>query len=279
MLRNSSLILLFVAGLATMAMGQLRTPAPSPAAKYTQTVGLIDVTVEYSRPGVKGRTIFGDLVPYDKIWRTGANAATKITFSDDVTIEGQELEGGSYAILTKPSASSWAVHFYPYESGNFGTYVEKEPAVAVTVTPETLPLSVEDFTIGIGNLHNEGGDIQFIWANTYVPVKLGVNSDEKVMAQIDRMMAGPSTNDYYAMGQYMHDAGKDLNKALKFVQKATKGDSPRFWQVRREALILADLGRKAEALEAAKLSMQLAKEAGNDDYVRMNEKSIKEWSM
>lgn len=279
MLRNSSLILLFVAGLATLAMGQLQTPAPSPAAKTTQTVGLTDVTIEYSRPGVKGRTIFGDLVPYDKIWRTGANAATKITFSDDVTIEGKELKGGSYAILTKPSATMWAVHFYPYESGNFGTYVEKEPAVAVSVAPQTLPLKVENFTMGVGNLHNEGGDLQIIWDNIYVPIKLGVNTDAKVMAQIDRMMAGPSANDYYAMGQYMHDAGKDLNKALKFVQKATKGDSPRFWQVRREALILADLGRKAEALEAAKLSMQLAKEAGNDDYVRMNEKSIKEWSM
>ena len=279
MLKNISLILLLVAGFATISLGQLRTPAPSPSAKFVQTVGLTDVTIEYSRPGVKGRDVFGDLVPFDKIWRTGANAATKITFSDAVTIQGQKLEAGSYAILTKPSKTKWAVHFYAYESGNFGTYVEKEPTLAVDAETVDLPVKMENFAIWVDNLTNDGANIEIIWDRTLVSLKLGVFSDDQVMASIDRMLAGPSNNDYYAMGQYMHDAGKDLNKALKYVQKATKTDSPRFWQVRREALILADLGRKAEALEAAKLSLELAKAAGNDDYVRMNEKSIKAWSM
>ena len=183
------------------------------------------------------------------------------------------------SMLTKPSKAKWAVHFYTYESGNFGSYIEKEPALAVEVETVDLPVKMENFAIWVDNLTNDGANIEIIWDRTLVSLKLGVFSDDQVMASIDRMLAGPSTNDYYAMGQYMHEAGKDLNKALKYVQKATKTDNPRFWQVRREALILADLGRKAEALEAAKLSLELAKAAGNDDYVRMNEKSIKAWSM
>ncbi len=279
MLKNVSLIILMLVGTATIALSQIRTPAASPSATFTQTVGLTEVTVEYSRPGVKGRAIFGDLVPYGNIWRTGANSATKISFSQDVSIEGKELKAGSYAILTTPGKTTWDVSFYPYESGNWGSYVEQEPAVKATVASSELPIELENFTIMIHNLQSEGADLHLVWANCLVAVKIGVNSDAQVMADIERTLAGPSTNQYYTIGSYLHDSGKDLKEALKYVQKATKGDEPRFWQVRKEAVILADLGRKAEAITAASLSLKLAKEAGNDDYVRMNEKSIKEWSM
>ena len=128
-------------------------------------------------------------------------------------------------------------------------------------------------------MKNDGATLQFGWDNVVVPVNLTVHTDKEVMSSIERAMAGPSTNDYYAAATYYHDEGKDLKMALKWIEKATAGDSPRFWQVRRKALILADLGMKAEAIAAAKQSLELAKAAGNDDYVRMNEKSIKEWSM
>ena len=279
MIKNLTLVFIFLMVTTSMAIGQINTPAASPSAKFVQSVGLTQVTLEYSRPGVKGRAIFGDLVPYGKIWRTGANAATKISFSDDVTIEGAALKAGSYAILTKPGETSWDVHFYTHESSNFGSYVDKEPAAKVTVEPMQLPFSVENFFMTVADLTNNGGVLEIIWDNVLVPMELAVPTDEKVMADIEATLAGPSTGDYYAIGQYYHESGKSLDKALKYVQKATKVDSPRFWQVRREALILADLGRKAEAIEAAKLSLELAKQAGNDDYVRMNEKSLKEWSM
>ena len=262
-----------------MAISQIRTPAPSPAASFTQAVGLTEISGEYSRPGVKGRAIFGDLVPYDKVWRTGANAATKITFSDDVQVEGNDLKAGSYAVLTKPGMSSWDVHFYAYESGNFGSYLEKDPDLVVTVTPSTMPMSVERFLITVGGMTDNGAVLQFIWDTTLVPVQITVNTEERVMANIDRVLSGPSNGDYYAAGQYLFNSGKDLEKALMYVQKATHSDNPRFWQVRQESLILAKLGRKAEAIKAAKKSLELATAAGNDDYVRMNEKSIKEWSM
>jgi hypothetical protein len=267
----------------SLANAQIQTPSSSPAASFSQDVGLTTISAEYSSPGVKGRTIFAadGLVPFGKVWRTGANAATKITFSDDVKIEGQELKGGSYAVLTIPNADAWKVHFYPYESSNFGSYVEQEPAAIVSVSPVALPFSVHNFMImvnGISATH-DAAVLQIVWDNVLVPMNVSVNTDAKVMASIERAMSGPSTNDYFSAASYMHETGKDLEKALKYVQKATHGDNPMFWQVRREALILADLGRKDEAIAAAKKSLELAQKAGNQDYIRMNEKSIEEWSM
>jgi hypothetical protein len=280
MIKALSITLLFVASLATTTFAQIKTPAPSPGAKVWQTVGLTEIEIEYSRPGVKDRTIFAKdgLVPFDKIWRTGANSATKITFSDDVMVDGKELKKGSYAILTMPGATNWAVHFYPYESGSWNSYVEKTPALAVNVKSTKMATKMESFTMGINHITGDAAHLVLAWENTMVAVPIGVEVDKTVMANIETVLAGPSANDYYAAGSYMHDSGKDLNKALMYVQKATKVDEPKFWQVRRESLILADLGKKKEAIAAAKVSLALAKEAKNDDYVTMNEKSIKEWS-
>lgn len=266
--------------LGTTAFGQIRTPAPSPSSTVEQTVGLTDITINYSRPGVKERTIFADngLVPFGKLWRTGANAATKITFSDDVKVGGKELKAGSYAILTTPTASSWTLYFHPYESGNWGSYTEKDPAAKVMAETDELPFNVENFTIAFNNITATSADLMFYWEKTIAVASIEVDVDSKVMADIKRVMSGPSQNDYFAAASYYHESGKDLKKALEYIQKATHTDEPRFWQVRREALILADLGMKKEAIEAAKKSMKLAEEAGNEDFVRMNKKSIEEWS-
>lgn len=260
---------------------QIRTPAPSPTAELKQAVGLTDVTINYSRPGVKDRVIFAEdgLVPFGKIWRTGANSATKFTFSDDVKLGGKEVKAGSYAVLTIPNAEEWTINLYKYESGNFGSYTEKDPDVSLTAKPEVLPIKLESFTIDIGYLRNNSANIALIWDNTLVPIPLEVDVDSKVMAAIESVMGGPSLNDYYEAATYYHNSGKDLKQALKWVQKATSGDNPRYWQVREEALILADLESYGEAISAAKRSLELAQKAENDDYVRMNEKSIKEWAM
>ena len=265
--------------LGTTSYGQIRTPAPSPSSTIEQTVGLTDITINYSRPSAKGRTIFAKdgLVPFGKMWRTGANAATKISFSDDVNVGGKDLKGGDYAVLTIPAAESWTVNFYSYEGGNWGSYTEKEPAASVTANVDALPFSVETFTIGTNNLTSSSADLMFYWEKTLASVPVKVAVDERVMADIKRVMAGPSQNDYYAAASYLHDSGKDLDKALEYIQKANSGENPRFWQVRREALILADMGMKDKAVKAAMKSMKLAEEAGNEDYVRMNKKSIEEW--
>ena len=262
------------------ADAQIMTPQPSPLAKLEQKIGLTDVTVEYSRPGLKGRAAFGadGIVQYGTVWRTGANAATKISFSDDVMVEGVSLKKGTYALLTIPNKDKWAIRFYTFDAPGFGGYLDKTPDVEVMVMPKTINHSFETMLIDFANMSNNDAVMAIIWGNVHVPVKIEVPTDKKVMASIEKAMAGPTAGDYYAAGSYLHDAGKDLNKALEWVQKATKSGEPRFWQVRREALILADLGRTKEAIAAAELSKKLSMEAGNDEYVRMNEKSIAEWS-
>lgn len=272
-------LLLFVGSFSTMN-AQIKTPRPSPNSTLIQDVGLTKVTIDYSRPGIKGRTIFAKdgLVPYGKVWRLGANAATKFTFSDDVKLAGNEVKKGSYAVLATPGASMWKFNLYPYESSNWGSYLEKEAVLSFTVKSEKIPTVIETFLIDVNNIKNASATIDITWESTYVAIPLEVEVDSRVEANIKEVLAGPSADDYYAAGSYYHAAGKDLETALKWVQKATKSKDPKFWQVRREALILADLGRYDEAVQAAMLSMELATKAGNDDYVAMNKKSIAEWT-
>lgn len=276
---KSTLLTLISLLLMTLSYGQIMTPSASPFSKVEQKVGLVDVTVEYSRPGKKGRHLFGPgaLVEYDKLWRTGANAVTKVSFSDDVMINDSELKSGDYAILTTPGADMWKVHFFAYEGRGWGSYAEKDPDLTVDAKVMMKNDEVESFTINFTNFKNDGAVMEFIWGKTKATLSLGVATDRAVMASIDRVMAGPSANDYYNAAAYYHEEGKDLNQALEWIRKATKVENPRYWQVRKEALILADLGKKDEAVEAAKLSKELAMKAGNDDYVKMNEVSIKEW--
>jgi tetratricopeptide (TPR) repeat protein len=260
---------------------QIKTPAPSPSAKVEQMVGLTTVSLEYSRPAVKDRDIFSanGLVPFGKVWRTGANQATKITFDTAVKIDGNEVPAGSYAVLSIPSATSWAVHFYNYDKSSFSSYLDADPALIVKTKPMKLNNSIESFTIAIDNISSGGAHLTMAWDKTKVAIPMTVDSDGTVMANIERVMAGPSKGDYYNAAAYYQSTGKDMNKALEWINIATAGDDPKFWQVRRKALILADLGKTKEAIAAAQMSLDLAKKAGNDDYVSLNEKSIKEWKM
>ena len=165
---------------------------------------------------------------------------------------------------------------YKYETSNWASYVEKTPAVSFSVATKSLGENVESFTMDVNNYTNESATIDISWEKTKVSLPLSVNTDAKVMASIDKVMAGPSGADYYAAGAYYHDAKKDLNKALEWVQKAN-ALNPQYWTLRKESLILADLNRKAEAIAVATKSLELAKKAANDDYIRMNEASIAAW--
>lgn len=278
-MKNLFAVLCFVA-LAVSAQAQIKTPAPSPSATIMQTVGLTDVTVEYSRPSAKGRTIFGAdaLVPNGKIWRTGANSVTQVTFSDDVMIEGKELAAGKYGVLTMPGTSKWAVHFYTFESSSFNSYVEATPALAVSVMSKKSAESKESFTISIDDLKSDGATMNIAWAKTVVPVSISTYSDKAVMANIEKVMAGPSSGDYYNAASYYLEADKDLEKALVWMNKATAGPDKKFWQMKKKSELLAKMGKTKEAIAAAKTSLDLATKAGNDDYVKMNNDNIKMWS-
>ncbi len=276
------LSLLACVALLSFSVGaQMQTPQPSPEGELEQMVGLTEVEVEYSRPSMKGRTIFGDLVPYDKLWRTGANKNTIITFDDDVTVEGKALEAGSYAIFTRPGEAVWEVIFYS-DTENWGVPREWDASkVAATVKTEVYPIEmpIETFTISIDDLHNNGATLGMMWEKSYVGVKFEVPTAEKATKSIEAVMAGPSAGDYYSAASYYLDAEKDLEKAKEWIGKAVAMDTEgrMFWVMRKQSLIHAKLGDTKGAIEAAKKSLAAAEKAGNADYVKLNKDSLKEW--
>jgi hypothetical protein len=259
---------------------QIETPAPSPFSKVEQKVGLTDVTLEYSRPGMRGREVFGNLVPYGKLWRAGANKNTMITFSDAVVVDGTTLKAGSYAIFITPNEDSWDIIFYS-DTNNWGAPKELDDtkiALKTTVKTMKMPMTAETFTITIGNLTNNSAELGFVWENTMANVKFEVPTDAKVAAAIEKTMAGPSANDYYASAVYYMQEGKDLETAKTWMDKAmSMVKEPAFWQLRQQSLLYAKMGDKKNAIAAAKKSLEGAKEAGNADYVKMNTDSLKEW--
>jgi len=273
-------LLVSVLFVSMTAFAQLQTPAPSPAASLTQTVGLTEVSVEYSRPAMRGRTIFGDLVPYGKIWRTGANARTKVTFSDDVKIGDTDVKAGTYAIFTIPQANQWEVILYTEYQGGGAPAELDESKVAARVVTQVFPIEmdIQTFTISIDDITSGSAVIGIMWEKTYVGLKFEVPTEEKVSAAIDRVMNGPGFGDYYAAASYYFAEGKDANKAKEWIDKAMgMNDKPRFWQLRQQSLIYAAAGDKKGAIELAKKSLAAAEEAGNADYVKMNKDSLAEW--
>lgn len=263
---------------------QVKTPAPSPHSTISQVVGLTDVTIDYSRPSAKGRTIFGDLVPFGKLWRTGANANTTVSFSEDVVINGNTLKKGKYALYTTPKADMWEVVFYS-DTDNWGTPDEwnaNKAIVTTNVDPVSLSNNVESFTIGIGNLTNDSATLDISWEKTMISVKFEVPTQKTALASIEKTLAGATAGDYFSAAQYYFQSNGDMNKALEYVNKAIgmtkEGTDVPFYYLRQKSLIQAKLGDKAGAIGTAKLSLAASEKAKNNDYVKMNNDSIKEWT-
>ena len=264
-----------------MSIAQIQTPQASPRAKFEQIVGLTKLKIDYSRPAAKGRTIMGDLVPYGKIWRTGANADTTIEFSDDVIIAGVKLKTGKYSLFTRPGKSKWEIFFYK-NFKNSGVPVEwdaKEVAASITVETNIIDRFVEHFTISIDNMTNNEAKIYLLWEKTEVVIPVEVPTDSKAIASIENTMKGkPSVGDYYQAAVYYRISGRDLKKAQSWMSKALKMDSTKYWMHFQYALILAELNQKKSAIKSSKISLKLSKEAGNQDYVRLVTKAIEKWS-
>lgn len=263
---------------------QVNYPSPSPFAKLHQVVGITDVKVEYSRPAKRGRTLFVDVESFGKMWRTGANASTKISFSHDVAIEGKSVPAGQYAIYSIPGQSEWTVMLYKDLTlgGNVGAYDEANELIRVKVASEQMPMSVENFTIHIGEITNNSATIALIWGEHYVPLRMTIDTDSMVMAQIEEAMKNPMAsvgNNYAQAANYYLQNGKDLQKALEWMTKATEINPNAFWNIQTKAQILAKMENYKEAIATAKKSLEVAKAAPNDfGYIESNEKLIAEWS-
>ncbi len=259
---------------------QIKTPQPSPTMKMETMIGLTEVTIEYSRPSMKERTIFAadGLVPFGETWRTGANASTKISFSTDVTVEGKEVKAGKYAIYAVPGKTSWDIILYK-NTTHWGVpreWVAADEVARVSVPSTNSGMTVETFTIMPINNKINSAQVAMMWDKTVAAFTVSSDVDKSVMKDIDRAMAGTSRGDYYTAARYFYDNDKDMTKALDWIKMANKKDA-KFWQLRLQSLIEAKMGDKKSAIASAMKSMEMAKTAGNMDYVRLNEKSIAEW--
>ena len=253
----------------------LRTPASSPAQTIKQDLGLGSVELSYSRPGVRGRKVFGDLVPYGKVWRTGANNATTLTFSDEVTIGGKTLPAGKYGIVSIPDKDNWTlIVTKQLDVTSPAAYKQENDVVRVTVKPTTLREPVETFTMQFANVKANSADLQIMWDNVAVALPISTEVDSKVMAQIKNVMER-DTRPYFTAAMYYLETGKDAQQALTWLDKAVEQQPNAFWIHHQRANALAKMGRKEDARAAANKSMALAKEAKNDDYVKLNEDLLK----
>jgi tetratricopeptide (TPR) repeat protein len=271
------LFLVICAGLFTTANAQqLKTPQPSTTQTIKQDFGLGTIELSYSRPNMKGRKIFGDLVPFNDVWRTGANSATTLTFTDDVTIGGTKIATGKYGLLSIPSATEWTLIITKQtDVTSPAAYKQENDVVRVKVKPVMLPKTVETFTATLANITNSSCDLQLSWEKTLVSLKITTEVDSKVMAQIAEAMKTEKPP-YYSAAVYYADNGKDLNQALVWFEKAVEQSPNAYWVHYQRAKALAKAGKKAEAMESSKKSMLLAKEQKNIDYVKLNEKLQKE---
>ena len=276
---------LFVLCIALMAFtsiasAQLKTPQPSPTAKISQEVGLMKVEIEYSRPSAKGRKVFGELVPFGEMWRTGANASTKVTFTDAVKVGGKDVAKGTYALYATPGEKEWTIIFYKNTTINGvpgDKFKEEDVAASIVVPSGRANDAVETFTISVDNLKNSGCDIVLAWEKTKVTIPVSIDTDSKVLADIKAQMEGPNANTYYASARYYFEEKKDMKQALEWVDKSLEKGGDKFWILRMKSQIQAELGMIKDAIMSAEKSMELAKKEGNNDYIRMNEKSIAEW--
>ncbi len=264
----------------TQAFAQIKTPQPSQISYTIQELGLGKISVGYSRPSAKGRTIFGDVVPFDVIWRTGANASTKFYTSEEITVEGNKVPAGKYALYTIPGKLEWTIILHKDTTfwGDGGTdYKAENDLVRFKVKPVTIAPKVETFTIGFNNLTTTSATLDMAWENVLVSVKIATNIDEKVMTSIKNTLnPKPTAGNYYQSASYYYENDKDLGEALVWVNKAIEMRPEAYWMSHLKAKILAKIKDYEGSYAAANVSIEAARKDSNPDYVRMNEKLIAE---
>lgn len=253
-------------------------PDASPAAMLQQRIGLTDVTVEYGRPGVKGRLIFDGLEPFGEVWRTGANTATKITFSTGVKFGGADVPAGSYSLFTIPGEKEWVVilNKVAQQWGAYG-YDEEKDVVRVKAKPAALAELVETMTIGIANVRDDSAILEIAWEKTRVPIKIETDIVKVLVPQIERAMAGTGNKPFLQSAMFYFDNNLDMKQAAVWMDEAIKANPDQIWLIYRKGLILEKLGDKAGAIAAATKSMELAAQTRGviaDEYTRLNQMLI-----
>lgn len=271
-----SLALVFMFGIILNTNAQdLNLPALSPTAKITQQFSTSNIEVDYSRPSARGRKIFGGLVPYGEMWRTGANAATKITIGEDLYIGGSMIKAGQYSLYTIPGATEWTI-IINKSLKNWGNsnYSADEDVARFKVKPKKINNMIETFTITIGDITFNSCNIVLKWEYTKVIIPVKADSDERIAKEIEKAVEHPSIP-YYQAARYYNTVDKNLDKALEYITKALEERNDAFWMWNLKAQIAQKLNKKDIAIEAANKAMEVSKGTSYEgEQKRANEKII-----
>ncbi|MBA4135894.1 MAG: hypothetical protein C0518_01105 [Opitutus sp.] len=281
LLAAGSLALVGTLTAQTPAAPKLTFPQASPPATLKQQVGITDIEVVYSRPSAKGRKIFGGLVPYGEIWRTGANSATRISFSTPVKVGGADLPAGNYELFTIPTENEWTFIFQSLKDRpQWGTYAydQKNDTARATAKPVATPRPTETFAITLSDLSDNGATLNLYWENIRVPLPITIDTKGILVPQIAAALQEPGTPNpmmLFSAAMYYYENNLDLHKALEWINTAIAGRPGQMWMIYRKGLILAKLGDKAGAKAAAEESLALTEKAPagglRDEYMRLNQ--------
>ena len=257
---------------------QIKTPQPSPTATITQKVGVSNISVEYSRPGAKGREIFGGLVSYGKMWRTGANKATKITFNENCVFGGAKVKKGSYSLFTIPGEKEWTVVLNKNtELWGVGEYDEENQVCSIVAKAIDTKDFTESFTIDFGTFQSFSAIMSLKWANTKIDIKIESLEAKKIEKQyLELLTKGPSANDYYNGAKFFADNSTEYEMALEWINTAIKKRPDAFWMHFHKARILKKMGNNKESISVAEGVIELAREKKDDyGYIKRSEDLIK----
>lgn len=284
MKKAARLSFLLIFSLNSMSLfGQIKTPPASPVGTINQQIGLMEASITYSRPSKKDRDIFGGLLPYGELWRAGANAATKVTFSDQVKVAGEDVPAGTYSLFMIPEQGEWTVILNKNtELWGVDGYQQTEDLLRVNIKPVSNPLAVETLTYAFSDLHYNSAHLTMKWDHTMIKIPIETDVDSQVLAAIEKTMQGsPNPGDYYQAASFYFNTERDTEQALTWITQAIDGFEKEnrnvFWVYHMKANMLAELKRYKEAIEMAEISIEKAQEANNVDYVRLNENKIREW--
>lgn len=266
-----STLVVFTLTLSVAFAQSLNVPAPSPTQTLKQNFGTSDMSLDYSRPSANGRVVFGNVVAYDKIWRTGANSSTKITFGSDVKVEGKEVKAGTYAIYSVPGKESWEIMLYKDLTigGNTDKYKAENEALRVKVKPSKVSEKVESFTMNFNGFTATATSLEMVWENTKVAVAITTDVDATVMKNIEKYIINDN-RPFYSAATYYYDNNKDQNLAMEWVSKAIAANPKGYWMYLLKAKIAKKLNDKTTATAAATECNKLATEDKDDAYIKMS---------
>jgi hypothetical protein len=256
------------------SFAQLKMPQASSSQTIIQEFGLGQVSVKYARPNIKGRSVERDLAPFGEVWRTGANDATVITFTDEINLEGNSVPAGEYAIFTIPGKEEWTI-ILNKETKQWGSYQYKqsEDLLRFKVKPSKLNEKAETFSIQFNEVKTSSANLDLIWDDFRVSIKMTTDVDSKIMASIDEAMK-TDKKPYYPAAVYYFENGKDLKKALEWINMAEESDPKAPWFKYQKARIQLKSGDKLGAAETAKAGIEAAKAVNNAEYIRLNQKIL-----